>query len=108
MSSMDNREQAFENKYAHDQQKLFRIEARASKLIGLWTANQLGLTGAEADIYAKEVVASNLDEPGFDDVKRKIVTDLKKANLEISDVQFEKLTQDKMKEAEQQIEAEAK
>lgn len=85
MSSFDEREQAFERKFAHDEQLDFAVEARCSKLFGLWIAEQIGISGPEADIYAGEVVESNLEEPGFEDVIRKVKADLDEKNVEISD-----------------------
>jgi hypothetical protein len=85
MSSFDNRKDAFESKYAHDQEMMFKAEARCCKLLGLWLAGEMGLAGADADAYAKEVVASNLDEAGFDDVKRKVLADIKAKGLSISE-----------------------
>lgn len=80
-----NRENASEKKFELDQQLMFKVEARASKLIGVWAAEKMGLTGAEADSYAKDVVMANLDEPGFDDVKRKLVSDFSSHDLEVSE-----------------------
>lgn len=76
MSSLENRETAFENKYAHDQETLFRIESRASRLLGLWAAQEMGLTGEAADTYAGTVVSSNLKEAGTGDVVAKVSSDL--------------------------------
>ncbi len=76
MSSLDNRETAFENKYAHDQETLFRIESRASKLLGLWAAQEMGLSGDDAATYAGTVVSSNLKEAGVGDVITKVSADL--------------------------------
>ena len=60
--SLEDRKDAFEKKYAHDQELMFKVEARTSKLFGLWVAEQIGLSGPDADTYAKEVVAANLEE----------------------------------------------
>src|SRR3989344_423960 len=94
MSSFDNRKDAFEGKYAHDQEMMFKAGARACILFGLWLAAQLGLSGKDAETYAKEVVSSNLDEPGFEDVKRKVMPDIEAKKLNISghmiDAQMEK------------------
>lgn len=106
--SMDDREKAFENKFALDQQLAFKIEARASKLLGLWAAGLLGKDGDAAVAYAKEVVASNLDEPGFDDVKRKVQGDFNAANVDMTDHTLDAMIEKKIIEARQQIEAEAK
>ncbi len=80
----DDREKAYEGKFAHDQQSMFKIEARTSKLIGLWAAEKMGLSGADADNYAKEVIAANLDEPGYDDVKRKLQDDFAARSITVS------------------------
>jgi hypothetical protein len=101
--SMDDREKVYENKFALDQQVLFRIEARASKLIGLWAAAEMGMSGAEAENYAKEVVASNLDEPGYDDVKRKVFEDFANHGREISDHLFGSVLDKMVAEARRQI-----
>jgi hypothetical protein len=85
MTAFDDRKDAFERKYAHDEKLGFDVEARCSKLFGLWIAEKLGLSGAEASAYALEVVESNLEEPGFDDVLRKVRGDLEGKGLEISD-----------------------
>ncbi len=105
--SMDDRKAALENKFAYDQQTAFKIEARASKLIGMWAAGLMSISGEEAVAYAKEVVASNLDEPGFDDVKRKVMADFGAAGVQVSDHAFDTIIQQKVEEARAQIEAEA-
>lgn len=105
--SFENREKASESKFSLDQQKQFKIEARASKLIGLWAAEQMHITGTEADAYAKSVVAANMDEPGFDDVRRKIVADFKEHNIEATDHLLETVFAKKLEEAAAQITAEA-
>lgn len=76
MTTFDDRENAFENKYAHDQEMQFKAEARTNKLLGLWAAELLGKTGAEADSYAVEVVKADFEEAGHDDVIRKVAGDL--------------------------------
>ncbi len=103
--SMDDRSKALENKYAHDQQKLFRIEARTSKLLGLWAAEQLGLSNEEAEAYAKQVIASNLDEPGYDDVKRKLLHDFHEKELNITEHMIDVVIEKKAEEAARQIES---
>ena len=85
MTGFDDRKEAFENKYAHDEKINFDVEARCSKLFGLWAASQLGIEGPDADTYAKEVVMANLDEPGFGDIIRKVRADFDEKGLEISD-----------------------
>ncbi|HKL70844.1 DUF1476 domain-containing protein [Salibaculum sp.] len=76
MSTFDDRENAFENKFAHDAEMLFRAEARRNKLVGLWAADLLGKSGEAADEYAKEVVKSDFEEAGHEDVYRKLAGDL--------------------------------
>jgi hypothetical protein len=84
MTTFDNRENAFENKFAHDQKMDFAVEARLSKLYGLWAADKLGLTGVDANTYAMSVVEANLEEPGFIDVLRKVRADFDEKGLDIS------------------------
>jgi hypothetical protein len=76
MTTFDDRENAFENKYAHDAEMQFKAEARRNKLLGLWAAELLGKSGDEAAAYAKEVVASDFEEAGDEDVYRKVSGDL--------------------------------
>jgi hypothetical protein len=76
MTTFDDRENAFENKFAHDQEMMFRAEARRNKLMGLWVAEILGKTGDEAAEYAKAVVKADFEEAGHEDVMRKVLGDL--------------------------------
>ena len=76
MSTFDDRESAFENKYAHDAEMQFKAEARRNKLLGLWAAELLGKSGDEASEYATEVVKSDFEEAGDEDVYRKVSGDL--------------------------------
>ncbi len=76
MSTFDERENAFESKFAHDAEMQFKAEARRNKLLGLWAADLLGKTGEEADAYAKEVIKADFEEPGDEDVYRKVAGDL--------------------------------
>jgi hypothetical protein len=76
MSTFDNREQAFEAKFAHDAEMQFRAEARCNKLVGLWAAEILGKTDDEAAAYAMTVVAADFEEAGNEDVVRKLAADL--------------------------------
>ncbi|RKT34027.1 hypothetical protein BXY70_0030 [Roseovarius halotolerans] len=76
MTTFDDRENAFENKYAYDEEMKFRAQARCNKLLGLWAAELLGKTGDDADAYAKEVVLSDFEEAGHEDVVRKVAADL--------------------------------
>ncbi len=76
MTSFDDRERAYESKFAHDEEMQFRANARRNKLLGHWAAGLLGKTGADADAYAIEVVKSDFQEAGDDDVLRKVAGDL--------------------------------
>ena len=76
MSSFDDRENAFENKFAHDAEMQFRAEARRNKLLGLWAAGLLGKSGDDAAAYAIDVVNSDFEEAGIEDVVRKVAGDL--------------------------------
>ena len=76
MSSFEDRENAFESKFAHDAEMQFKAEARRNKLLGLWAAGLMGKEGDAADAYAKEVIKSDFQEAGDDDVLRKVAGDL--------------------------------
>ena len=76
MTTFDDREQAFEAKFAHDSEMQFKAEARRNRLLGLWAAELMGKTGDQADAYAMEVVGADLAEAGSEDVVRKVVADL--------------------------------
>lgn len=76
MTTFDDRENAFESKYAHDAEMQFKAEARRNKLVGLWAAGLLGKTGEDALAYAKEVVKADFEEAGDEDVYRKLSGDL--------------------------------
>lgn len=76
MTTFDDRENAFESKFAHDAELQFKADARRNKLLGLWAAGLLGKSGDDATAYAKEVVASDFEEAGHEDVYRKIAGDL--------------------------------
>ena len=76
MSTFDDRENAFENKFAHDAEMQFKADARRNKLLGLWAAELMGKSGDDAAEYAKEVVRSDFEEAGHEDVFRKVSGDL--------------------------------
>ena len=76
MDIFEEREKGFEAKYRRDQEQRFKIVARRNKLLGLWAAEKMGLAGAAADAYAKEVVASALEKPGDDALSEKVAADL--------------------------------
>ncbi|SIT84587.1 DUF1476 domain-containing protein [Pontibaca methylaminivorans] len=76
MTTFDDRKNAFEKKYAHDEEMLFKAVARRNRLVGLWAAELLGKSGSEADAYAKEIVLADLKLPGPDDVIERLEADL--------------------------------
>ncbi len=76
MTTFDDRENAFESKFAHDTEMQFRAEARRNKLAGLWAAGLMGKTGDDAAAYAMEVVQADFEEAGIEDVVRKLAADL--------------------------------
>ena len=76
MSTFDDREHAFEAKFAHDEEMNFKAQARANKLLGLWAAEMMGKSGDEAAEYAKEVIRADFEEAGHEDVVRKVLADL--------------------------------
>ncbi|APZ54516.1 DUF1476 domain-containing protein [Salipiger abyssi] len=76
MSTFEEREKAFETKFAHDEEMAFRAEARCNKLLGLWAAELLGKSGTEAEAYAREVIKADFEEAGHEDVVRKLAADL--------------------------------
>jgi hypothetical protein len=83
--SFGDREKAFESKFAHDEELKFRIVNRRNKLLGLWAAEQMGISSAEADAYARSVVQADFEEPGHEDVVRKIQKDFAAKNVARSD-----------------------
>ena len=76
MSTFDDRETAFEAKFAHDEEMQFKADARRNKLLGLWAAGLLGKSGDDAEAYAKTVVLADFEEAGHEDVVRKVAGDL--------------------------------
>ena len=106
MSGIDERGDAFENKFAHDEALRFKAEARRNKLLGLWAAEKIGKNESQAEDYAKEVIRSDFEEPGDEDVFRKIREDFDKAGVEQSDHQIRRTMEELMAEAIEQIKAE--
>jgi len=105
MTTFDKREEGFEKKFAHDEELKFKATARRNKLLGLWAAEKLGLSGPAAEAYAKEVVASDFDEPGEDDVFRKIRKDFDAKGVAQSDHQIRRTMEQLMEQAIEQIKA---
>lgn len=103
MVSMNDREKAFENKYAHDQDKKFRVIARRNKLLGQWAAGLLGK--ADVDAYAKEVIAADFEEAGDEDVIRKVAGDFQAAGVAAGDAEIRAKLSELLPVAMEQIEA---
>jgi hypothetical protein len=105
MTTFDKREEGFEKKFAHDEELRFKATARRNKLLGLWVAQKLGMSGADADAYAKEVVQADFEEAGDDDVFRKVRKDLDAKGASASDQEIRTQMIDLMAQAVLQIEA---
>ena len=103
MTTFSDREKAFEDKYKHDQELQFKVEVRRNKLLGLWVAELMGLEGADAEAYAKEVVASDFEEPGDADVVRKVLGDLEAKGQEMTEHRLRKRMDELLLEAKQQV-----
>jgi hypothetical protein len=103
MTQFDNREGAFENKFARDEEMVFRVTARRNKLVGQWAAAKMGLTPEETDAYAKSVVQADFEEVGDEDVVRKLMGDLTSAGVEVSDGDIRTALADKTVEARRQL-----
>lgn len=108
MASFDDRQKGFENKYAHDQELQFKAQARRNKLLGLWAAEKMGLKGEAADAYAKTVVKADFDEPGDEDVFRKIRKDLDAKGVAQSDHQIRRTMDELLATAKDQLMHESK
>ena len=104
MTTFDKREEGFEKKFAHDEELRFKATARRNKLLGLWVAQKLGMSGADADTYAKEVVQADFEEAGEDDVFRKVRKDLDAKGATASDQEIRTQMVDLMAQAVQQVE----
>lgn len=106
MSQFEDRQKGQEAKFAFDAEKKFKAEARRNKLVGIWAAELLGLTGDEAKAYASEVVAADFEEAGDEDVFRKVSGDLKAKGLAVSDETIRLKMQQLVYTANEQIAAE--
>jgi hypothetical protein len=108
MTNFEDREKGFERKFALDEELKFKATARRNRLLGLWAAEQMGLTGDDAQAYAREVIKADLAEPGDEDVFRKIRADFDAKGVNQSDHQIRRQLSDFMAAAVSQIETEAK
>lgn len=103
MTTFDDREKAFENKFAHDADLMFRARARRNRLFGEWLAGEMGITGDAVKEYAGAVVASDLEEEGDEDVIRKVVKDVEAKGLAFSADELRAKLLSYMDEAKRQI-----
>ena len=107
MTQFSDREKAFEAKFQRDQELQFKVKARRNRLLGLWAAEQIGLDGQDAETYAKEVVVSDFDEPGDDDVLRKVLDDLQGKGVDTNESAVRKQMAVLFEKAKQQLADEA-
>jgi hypothetical protein len=105
MTTFDDRKDAFEKKFAHDEELRFKATARRNKLLGLWAAAQLGKSGAEAEAYAKSVVMADFEEAGEDDVLRKVRSDFEAAGRSGTEAEIRRQMTELMAKAVEDIRA---
>jgi len=103
MSDMNDRERAFENRFARDAEVQFRVTARRNKLVGHWAAAKMNLTAEETDAYAKSVVAADFEEAGDEDVVRKLLGDLTSADVDVTEADIRVALEEHMVEARRQF-----
>jgi hypothetical protein len=103
MTTFDKREEGFEKQFAHDEELRFKASARRNKLLGLWAAEKMGLTGNDAEAYAKEVVMADFQEPGDQDVFRKIRQDCDARKVAVADQDIRRVMDELMAQAVAQI-----
>ena len=88
MTTFDKREEGFEKKFALDEEQKFKAMARRNRLLGLWAADKLGVSGEEANAYAKDVVAADFEEAGDNDVLQKVLKDLTAKGNVVTEAEF--------------------
>src|SRR6187402_3029287 len=103
MTTFDDRESAFENKFAREEEMAFRVTARRNRLVGTWAAGLMGLTPEETDAYAKAVVQADFEEAGDEDVVRKLLGDLVSANVDMDERRVRTALHEAMTEARRQL-----
>jgi hypothetical protein len=103
MTTFNDRERAEESKFAHDEETVFRIQARRNKLLGQWAAQRMGLDAAETEAYARSVVQAEFEEAGDEDVVRKLLGDLISAGVEIDEPEIRAALETHAVEARSQI-----
>ena len=104
-SSFDKRQEGFEKKFALDEEQKFKAEARRNKLLGLWVADKLGITGDAASAYARDVIAADFEQPGDNDVVHKVMRDLAAKNVALTEPQLRAQMDVLMAQATAQVKA---
>lgn len=104
-TSFDKRQEGFEKKFALDEEQKFKAEARRNKLLGLWVAEKLGITGDAAAAYAKEVIAADFEQPGDNDVVHKVMRDLAAKGVALTEQELRARMDTLMAEAIAQVKA---
>jgi hypothetical protein len=105
MSTFDKREEGFERKFAHEEEVRFKARARRNKLLGLWAAQKLGLDGDAAEAYAKEIVITDFEGPGDDDMFGRIRRDFDAKGVAQSDHQIRRTMDELMAKAVEDVKA---
>jgi hypothetical protein len=103
MTTFDDRERAFEAKFARDEEMVFRVTARRNRLLGQWAAAKMNLTPEETDAYAKAVVQADFEEAGDEDVIRKLLGDLLAAGIEVDEASVRRAVEEQTVEARRQL-----
>ena len=107
MTTFEEREKGFERKFAHDEELRFKSTVRRNRLVGRWAAEKLGLAGEDAEAYAKLVVKADFEQPGDEDVLRKLRADFAAKGIDISDTELHRVLIEKLGEAVRQIETDS-
>lgn len=103
MTTFDDRERAFETKYARDEEIAFRVTARRNKLLGQWAAGLMGLTPEETEAYSRAVIQAEFEEAGDEDVVRKLLGDLTAAGVDVDDATVRRAIEEQAVEARRQL-----
>ena len=103
MTQFDDRQRAFESKFAHDEEMKFRLVARRNRLLGEWAAAKMGLSEEETSSYAKDVIRADFEEAGDEDVIRKVLGDLTSAGIETNENEIRETLDHKTAEAKRQL-----
>ena len=106
MTTFDERESSFENKFKHDRELQFKVNSRRNRLLGLWAAGQLGIHGDEAEAYAKSVVAADFERPGDQDVVDKLMGDFQARSIDMSEQRLRRQMNELLSTAAAQIKSE--